>query len=278
MTSFRNTTNITLATVNVLNNIVDYNLRFEKILGMLTCNENSSIVFIQELRYDKIDDTVKFLDKLGYEMLIRTQDKDWNNPIDTVAIAYNKAMFHEIMTTLPDDSESIITRLQYVNNNNIYTLCSYHGAWGCNQQAARWNETTTLDRMLSKYDDPVVYAGDFNATDNEEAIRFITGGVHAYNDEDYHTCWVEAQDFKASLHSDDNANMGTFMTSLNTGLAVRTAGEHNIKADLLPARRIDYMFTRGFTYGKTGAFTGDAHTIDISEYSDHNPVIASILV
>lgn len=272
-----------LATMNVLNRDDNYLNRVDGIMSMLINHAHTDVICFQEVRLDKINEFADMLNERGYGFTWRREPM--HNKLDTVGIAYNMRSMHMIGSSEPVYGvEALKAHLVYNNDDTRHIgVITYHGDWGATMQASRLRELSVINRLsvsMSRY--PVVLAGDFNARPNERSIRYIRGESEGLNDKDW-AYWIEAQDMKESL-----IGSKPFMTSLNTGLATMTAANQSIDASYYPERRIDYIFTHGFTYGKQGGFTGDASTYDgfinddgtwvgVNMLSDHRPVLASII-
>lgn len=275
-----------LATMNVLNrddNDDNYLNRVDGIMSMLINHAHTDVICFQEVRLDKINEFADMLNERGYGFTWRREPM--HNKLDTVGIAYNMRSMHMIGSSEPVYGvEALKAHLVYNNDDTRHIgVITYHGDCGATMQASRLRELSVINRLsvsMSRY--PVVLAGDFNARPNERSIRYIRGESEGLNDKDW-AYWIEAQDMKESL-----IGSKPFMTSLNTGLAIMTAANQGIDASYYPERRIDYIFTHGFTYGKQGGFTGDASTYDgfinddgtwvgVNMLSDHRPVLASII-
>ena len=272
-----------LATMNVLNRDDNYINRVDGIMSMLINHAHADVICFQEVRLDKINEFADMLNDRGYGFTWRREPM--HNKLDTVGIAYNMRSMHMIGSSEPVYGvEALKAQLAYNNDDTRHLeVITYHGDWGATMQASRLRELSVINRLsvsMSRY--PVVLAGDFNARPNERPIRYIRGEAEGINDKDW-AYWIEAQDMKESL-----VGSKPFMTSLNTGLAIMTAANQGIDANYYPERRIDYMFTHGFAYGRQGGFTGDASTYDgfinddgtwvsVNMLSDHRPVLASII-
>lgn len=280
---FTDKNTLLLATMNVLNRDDNYLNRVDGIMSMLINHAHTDVICFQEVRLDKINEFADMLNERGYGFTWRREPM--HNKLDTVGIAYNMRSMHMIGSSEPVYGvEALKAHLVYNNDDTRHIgVITYHGDWGATMQASRLRELSVINRLsvsMSRY--PVVLAGDFNARPNERSIRYIRGESEGLNDKDW-AYWIEAQDMKESL-----IGSKPFMTSLNTGLATMTAANQGIDASYYPERRIDYIFTHGFTYGKQGGFTGDASTYDgfinddgtwvgVNMLSDHRPVLASII-
>lgn len=141
------------------------------------------------------------------------------------------------------------------------TVCSYHGAWGAFRQRERLDEARLLDARLSRRaaKGPVLLCGDFNAMPGEPAIRLLSGLTEAP------TFWTEAQDTAAMLGMG-----GPYPTALpgTSAEAAATAESQGLDSRLVPGRRIDYMFSFGWNYGRPGGWTGEV-SVEDTGLSDH---------
>lgn len=189
------------------------------------------------------------------------------NPIpagraDGCAVAWRTAMLTESRTMAVSDVDCAIQRF----TDNL-TVCSYHGIWGATMQGERLRETRLLDRLLP-HDGITLLLGDFNASAGESAVRLLAGLTEAG------TYWTEAQETALMLGRLDRslptALPGTAPKAAETG---RTVG---LNPAYLPGRRIDFMFSRGWNYGRRGGWTG-CFTAEATDLSDHALLAARLL-
>ena len=113
----------------------------------------------------------------------------------------------------------------------------------------------------------VLLCGDFNAMPDEPAIRLLSGLSEAP------TFWTEAQDTAAML-----GRGGPYPTVLpgTSAEAAVTARSQGLNPRLVPGRRIDYMFSYGWNYGRPGGWTGGVSAEDAGP-SDHALLTAETL-
>lgn len=272
-----------IATMNVLNREDSYLERMDGVLRMLIGHAHADVICFQEVRLDMANEFADMLNAHGYGFTWRRESI--HNKLDTVGIAYDMRSLHAVGSGEPVYGvEALKAHLVHnADETRHLGIITYHGDWGATMQASRLRELSVLNRFsvsMSRY--PVILAGDFNAQPDEKAVRYLRGETAGADERDW-TYWVEAQNVREGLFGNK-----PFMTSLNKGLAAATAANHGIDADYFPERRIDYMFAKGFSYGKQGGFTGDASTcagftaddgtwVDANSLSDHRPVIASII-
>lgn len=148
-----------------------------------------------------------------------------------------------------------------------------HLCWGGNMERERLVQLTAIDArvrgLVEQYKDHspmVVLTGDFNTTPESDSLRFMKG-LGAGADGSY-TFWTDVWE---TLGSEENE-----ATVVNSNhWAKLTAKGHNIHLPhLMPNRRIDYVLSYGWSYGKNGsALTFERSFTDESQYgfpaSDH---------
>lgn len=130
-------------------------------------------------------------------------------------------------------------------------VVSAHLAWGGDQEGARLTQMTSIDgrvRMLmARYRDqnPVaILAGDFNTTPGSDTNRYLNGQGAGSNGG--YTFWTEA--FAVVGNPNEAATVAA-----DNHWAQSTARNVGIEfPEMLPDRRIDYVWTYGWAYGKPG--------------------------
>lgn len=158
----------------------------------------------------------------------------------------------------------------------VFSLTSYHGYWGASKQVERMLELQALDGSVSRLDTAAdVMCGDFNAPSSEHGIRCLMGEEIAGDpaSADSTTFWTEAQEVAVALGKQDSP----VCTTLNTGVAAETAKPHGINPALMPKRRIDFMASRGWNYGKRGGWTGCVVVKEYDGLSDHALMVADVI-
>lgn len=158
-------------------------------------------------------------------------------------------------------------------------VVSAHLYWGGDRERQRLIQATTINarvrELLAAYQDehPVaVLAGDLNTDPDSDTIRYLrgkgAGATHGY------TYWTDA--FTAG----DPAEAVTMAN--DNPWAIETAKLKDIRfPQLLPNRRIDYIWTYGWTYGKPGGVVALQRTFtNTSRYgypaSDHYGLTADL--
>lgn len=148
-------------------------------------------------------------------------------------------------------------------------VCSYHGHWGGRSQTKRLEEVRRLVGLLKNHNGKngtTLLCGDFNTEQGEAAIRMLKGELA--NVQEY---WTEAQDTSVLLKGSGMPSPTVLAGS--TPLGGETARLVGSEPEYVPARRIDYMFSRGWNYGKPNGWTGDVELVDTG-LSDHLMMVA----
>lgn len=158
-------------------------------------------------------------------------------------------------------------------------VVSAHLRWGGDQERQRLIQATAIDflvrSLMARYEgrNPMaVLAGDLNADPDSDTIRFLqgkgAGATHGY------TYWTDALSAGSRAEAITVANDNPW--------AMETAKLKDIRfPHLLPNRRIDYIWTYGWTYGKPGGVVHLQRTFtDTSRYgypaSDHYGLTADL--
>lgn len=121
-------------------------------------------------------------------------------------------------------------------------FCSAHQPWGGLMEMERTSAARELNRELTTRGsvEGCVLGGDFNALEASESIRYLTG-LHPVDGE----CaqWTDAW---------GAAGVGEGATSSPSNpWAIQVAEQHGFtEPDLMPERRIDYIFVHGYAHGR----------------------------
>lgn len=130
-------------------------------------------------------------------------------------------------------------------------IVSAHLAWGGDQEGTRLTQMTAIDHgiraLMDRYEGrhPVaILAGDFNTLPGSDTNRYLNG-QGAGSDGGY-TFWTEA--FAVAGNPEEAATVAAA-----NPWAQKTARGVGIEfPEMLPDRRIDYVWTYGWAYGRPG--------------------------
>lgn len=298
---------IRMATWNVLNRHDDFLMRFEQSCRFLY-HEDVDIATIQEIPFDLCQQARDTAFRSGFTLTTASNVTLSSNDsivasivgvlirreadiVPTTAMAYepvDEKYDTDIKKRLRDHALAIDAKIG--RNGIVATFVSRHGAWGATEQQERLDEAKMVEQWLINRDgkysngfhhEPIVLmGGDFNATRNEPSQRYLLDGGAGGG-----AFWADVQDMRLGANSSYNPN-----TTFIYGCANDTASAHGIDVEYMPSRRIDYLMTRGWKYGRPGGFT-DTVIDPISDWekltgerdgimfvSDHKPIIADVII
>lgn len=258
--------------MNVLHSKIRYHERLSAIAEYID-NNHIDVICLQELRNADMTWLNGLFSQHGYRLLYL--EDIMHDTSDTVGIAYRRKTISLDMTYSIPGTESI-GAVMHTMNDSIFDILSYHGYWGCDKQSERLYESHQIASYYHGIVTPVIVHGDFNAEPHELCIQYMLGNRYGYNDE--WTYWLEAQDYCKNINEDYRIQS----TTANTGLGAETAHAQGIDESLFPQRRIDYIFTKGWVYGKSGGFTSYPRLVrefngqDADAISDHIMITTTI--
>jgi endonuclease/exonuclease/phosphatase family metal-dependent hydrolase len=158
-------------------------------------------------------------------------------------------------------------------------VASVHLAWGSLNERLRLDQAKTL---VSHFDDvlgasereaPALLCGDLNAWPDSESVRYLRGR----SAEAPATMWTDA--WERPL---DPSDSGTTSSANNeyarfTALGMREGRDAVVDAGLLPDRRIDYIFSRGWRHGRIFSPVR-TRVVRAPLMSDHYAVVSDLIL
>ena len=154
-------------------------------------------------------------------------------------------------------------------NRKIF-IASIHLPWGGDQESRRLLHLETICSQIDEImndlpkDSVAILAGDFNTTPGTDSVRFLSGELAK---EGCGAFWIDC--WSAAGHGDGY----TFDPKIKNLNLERTANETGIfKPDFMPRRRLDYIFVKGWAYGRQGS---PLEASIIGEFPDQNGLHAS---
>jgi endonuclease/exonuclease/phosphatase family metal-dependent hydrolase len=129
---------------------------------------------------------------------------------------------------------------------------SHHGAWGGTTDFIRGIELEQISSYANsvKEKNPqsiVILAGDFNAIPESDSIRFLKGLRSGFNSPSAGAYWLDAWSVSGSPENYEFTSSAEIFWAKTTALL---KGITNYER--LPKRRIDYIFSHDWNYGKRG--------------------------
>jgi endonuclease/exonuclease/phosphatase family metal-dependent hydrolase len=171
---------------------------------------------------------------------------------------------------------------QFTYNGQEINVLTAHFTWGGDQEWVRLRQAEQLNDYAEKLlqVNPkaiVLLAGDFNAIDTSDTMRYFYGqGVGSRTNG---TLWVDAWKIHGTEH-----NYVTNDPEMHWGKQTSSSQSSHGIHSLTPKRRIDYILSFGWAYGKPGSplnFHRFADNVDPAtglEISDHYGVYSDIYV
>lgn len=147
-------------------------------------------------------------------------------------------------TTSGDRFTGAYAVARWEKHGNTIRSCSVHQPWGGMHEVLRIQAAVHIEEEFEKRVrcDVEHIAGDFNAEPRAASIRYLTGATPVGE--------RVAQWADAWVHSGE----GDGHTSSPVNPYARIVGARHGFVDprMLPERRIDYIFTRGYAHGRSG--------------------------
>lgn len=165
------------------------------------------------------------------------------------------------------------------NGKTNLHLVSAHFAWGSHSEPERLKQAETIDSLAIAInaDEPgiVLLAGDLNAEPDYRSIRYLHGkdlSADGLKSTLWTDAWVTAGTPANEYTSKHSTNAQGRVTAFQVGISY---------PGFLPDRRIDYIMTRGWNYGREGSpvsfgFIASSHE-DVT-LSDHEGIYSDILL
>lgn len=186
---------------------------------------------------------------------------------------------HNSSTMVSQEYKKYAAAVLRTQSGRQILVVSVHLPWGASNEIRRIEHISFIDQQISDIlndlpvDSLAILAGDFNTNSNSETVRFIKG-ENSYNNSS--TFWVDAW-------SETNNSSGfTFNPKMNNRYLHQTAIKSGIlNPELMPPRRIDFIFIKGWVYGRPGCpiktrILGSDENLSGNFASDHFGVYADI--
>lgn len=224
---------------------------------------NFDIILLQEARLaDGFDATNQLADMLGMTVAARANTV---GPLRTLR-AYFDGSYSQtaILTRFPvleshtvhypshDDDAFAGAILHHPTTGRAWIAATAHLAWGANNEGTRLNQAIDLDLwtryQVQRFSTPeapaaAILGGDFNALPDSDTLRYLTGR-HTLNGRS--TLWLDTW----TIANPDDPG---YTSSPDNLWALQTARNNGIThPEQVPHRRIDYLLTYGWAYGRPG--------------------------
>jgi endonuclease/exonuclease/phosphatase family metal-dependent hydrolase len=265
-----------ILTLNLWSEKIDVEERLESLAKIIMAEQIDIVAFQESSTIKGKSFGMVLLGLLGYSYLV----EDLNSESHGCGIISNVPILKSFSTPLAStDRSSVSGIIEFCDKFILVT--STHLSWGLNHEPVRFKQVQELDKKITEYINSknlgdnieiALLAGDFNAEEFNDCVRYLRGELGQFQLE---TAWT---DLYTSIHSDSGVT-----SSLYNKYAIVTARNLGLDTSLnMPERRIDYIFSRGYAYGKPGTCK-DIKVIKGSDYgynepSDHYGILANIIV
>ena len=268
-----------LGQINILNRKEGVAERYQ-LLREHALREELDVIALQEVIHaDLLADT---LAPIGLTHFIAaTPVLDGTNPVsDGAAIASRFPLSGARELKLTGSKRPALTARASTPWRQVQ-LFTAHLSWGSDAEGRRLQQAyeLTLAAEEIRLEDPalpILLAGDLNSDEDSRTSRYLRGqeldhrGGSTYWTDAYTVCGTP----EVWATSDQGNNSHGVVTASNKGI---------VMPELLPQRRIDYILSYGWSYGKIGCALaygrfGDPLTPDGRELSDHYGIWADVLV
>jgi endonuclease/exonuclease/phosphatase family metal-dependent hydrolase len=271
-----------VATLNMLSSSVQLSERLEQ-LGLEIQKYDFDVITIQEFNHNNTDEIIAFFDSLGYNIFyINTPNTSISKgtPFSVATFTkYSEAIFTPINLDILDRPTEPVHALSVhikFNGQDVHII-NAHLAWGGSNEGIRLREVEKINsyiknKILTHPHHVFVLVGDLNTTENSSTMRYLKG-LQEGTQPHLGTYWVDAWD----LHG----NESNYVTSNPESYwgALTAAGKGLDTPSLVPKRRIDYILSHGWCYGKQGYplnFNRFADKPTNPEISDHYGIWSDI--
>lgn len=264
-----------IATLNMLSKSTQLAERLEE-LSLEIKKYDFDLIALQEFNHDNTDQIIDFFQKLGYnDFYINTPNTTVNKSIPFSVATFTKnieTIYTPInLDTIDRTSEPVHALAAHIefNGHNIHII-NAHLAWGGNNEWVRLREAEKINayvkkKLVSHPEAIFLLVGDLNTIDNSSTVRYLKGLQEATQPH-LGAYWVDAWELHGNLDNYVTSNPETFWG------ASTAAGKGLTTPSLVPKRRIDYIFSHGWCYGKQGyplnfnRFADEKASIEISDH------------
>lgn len=250
-----------IVTLNVLHNNWDTDLRFEAIIEEL--NElNPDFLLLQEVPdyENKGAEHNPLLLKLQEETNLHVDHgNQYRQPPDNenlITLSNGRELIESgnLCSAHPDGNmEYRATYAVYAGENEDYiTIFNHHAYWGGDGQPTREKHMVEIENKAKQLEKEypnnlIILGGDLNTDENSSVTMFLEGKMSLHG---VGTLWTDTY---AVAQKEQGTHQKGYTFNRYNPLVAKTALSVGItKPEQLPYRRIDYIFVRGWVYGRKG--------------------------
>lgn len=271
---------IRVASLNFLNDPDRYDQRIEVLLSELKTLD-PDVLCLQEVLTLKAEGLIEALREVGLiyythsTVLSPTRTGDQSGNYTFSKFPFESAQ--ELLVDMPNEIGLVSTRYKY-NTQEVHVI-NGHFAFGPTREYDRCLQAARADTYAveAKKQNPeaiILLTGDLNATSDTDTILYLRG-KRALDRRS--TLWVDSYEYLGTPDIETTSDSDTYW-----GIQTAVHANNPIFPNIAEARRIDYIFSYGWVYGKAGTPVtydrwGDTcHPKYGFEVSDHYGVTAEI--
>lgn len=276
-----------IASLNMLHNDIRRSERMQMLIEELQTID-ADVLCLQEVRTDgEIDILQTLSDALNMKFFHKGTDSEdvksgnmsCNAILSKTQPESNKTIPLGVSGAQAVFLESVMVSLKF-NESEIFIM-NAHLAWGGHNGWARQHQLELLVReservKIKSPDAVIIIAGDLNEIDSAQPLKYMYGESEGHLVKG--TYWVDA--WKVHGTSENEITV-----ELNNKLALNTAigNPSSLFPTVVPPRRIDYILSCGWVYGRKGYplnFSRFADIPNVNGYttSDHYGIYTDILI
>ena len=263
---------VRVATWNIDGRLDDRDSRLEVIIETL-----KNVLCMQECWFGaerKIATALGFFDYCLYTL--DNQSKTGNAILSKLPII-GRGQYDELPNPGENAQPSALTSMTVTaKSGREWRFSSAHLAWGSRSEGSRLSQAQEIERLAAKTEEEFgselvqVLCGDLNALPSPATLRYITGLDPDKNGTS--TSWVDAWATRESAPGYTSSMDNPMMATIARRVGI-------LEPSFLPNRRIDYILTRGFAYGRPGNPISVKlldRPVDGKYGSDHYGIVANL--
>lgn len=234
--------------INILNAEKDLQARYQRLAAHVV-REDLDLFTIQEVV--EPDLLQRELLKAGYGYFafgeILQDESDSTN--DVVGVVSRHRILNHAVLAFAQKARAALHAELLLHDKKIHVF-SAHLAWGSLSEGQRLRQAEEIDGWAQRiaHEEPhglIFLGGDLNADEGSRTVRFLQGldlgtaGTSTY--------WTDAYKVAGSpdIWATTDQGKGTLGPATASGAGI-------VRPEFLPARRIDYLLSFGWVYGKAG--------------------------
>lgn len=286
-----------VASMNLLNSPTRLEERYRILLNELR-RVNADVLCLQEVIVEEQDRLSLLLAQLGYQVKhfggtitsnvvlgSYTATSGCAVFVKTRDVSFEEIVFSDAEVGLPVQRfgtiPSVVATIDLGKGGGKVVVISSHFAWGLKSEAMRLRQAGVVSDFAEKVveENPtaiVLHGADLNAVPESSTVRYLRG-LDA-DTRDLSTHWVDAWEHVGSPEAEFTSTPA--LNQWSRSMAMKASG--TLFPELVPNRRIDYLMSYGWVYGRRGSpmqFGKFAHqSVRGLEVSDHAGLFADFLL